>query len=135
MVAFGTIPPHPNPPPPGGREKQGSLPHQGGGRNKAPSPLVGEGETRLPPPLWGRAKQGSLPHQGGGRNKAPSPTRGGGETRPPPPWWGGLGWGGEREKMSNLPVPSYCLAEWGVCVRFAFPWINQLPPRRHPGRR
>src|SRR5579875_3850521 len=52
------FPPHPTPPPPGGREKQGSLPPGGGGRNKAPSPLVGEGETRLPPPLWGRVGVG-----------------------------------------------------------------------------
>src|SRR5579875_637895 len=70
MVAFGTIPPPPHPsptrgegetrlpPPPGGREKQGSLPHQGAGRNKAPSPTRGEGETTHPPPLWGRVGVG-----------------------------------------------------------------------------
>src|SRR5579884_1739385 len=73
-----------------------ALPHQGGGRNKAPSPTRGEGETRPPPPPGGREKQGPLPHQGGGRNKAPSPTRGEGETRlPPPP--------GGREKQGSLP--------------------------------
>src|SRR5579885_283630 len=35
-----------------------TLPHKGGGRNKAPSPKRGEGETRLPPPLWGRVGVG-----------------------------------------------------------------------------
>src|SRR5579875_3657712 len=82
---FFPLPPHPNPPPQGGREQQGSLPPCGGGSNKAPSPLGGEGATRLPPPLWGRVGVGGMVL--------------------PPPWWGGffslppggggLGWGGE----------------------------------------
>src|SRR5579875_3024688 len=75
--------PHPNPPPPGGRGPWFAPPPGGGGRNKAPSPLVGEGETKLPPPWWGREKQSALPHQGGGRTKAPSPLVGEG--------WGGGG--------------------------------------------
>jgi hypothetical protein len=40
---FFPFPPHPNPPPPGGREPCFSLPHQGGGSLVSPSPLVGEG--------------------------------------------------------------------------------------------
>jgi hypothetical protein len=124
---FGTIPPpQPSPtrgegetrlpPPPGGREKQGSLPRKGGGRNNAPSPTRGQGETRLPPPpggrenhfphpnpppQGGREKQRTLPHKGGGRNNAPSPTRGQGETRLPPPLWGRVGVGGKGKNVQS----------------------------------
>src|SRR5579875_1725173 len=79
---FFPFPPSPHPPPPGGREKQGPLPHQGGGRNKAPSPTRGEGETRPPPPPGGREKHAPLPLGGGG-----------------------LGWGGELCPIQ--PCPAY----------------------------
>ncbi len=124
-VTFFPFPPPPQPSPTrgegetrpplpqGGREKQGPLPHQGGGRNKAPSPTRGEGEPFPPPqpsPTRGEGEPFPPPQ--------PSPTRGEGETRHPPPpggrepWFslppggGGLGWGGKREKISNLSVPS-----------------------------
>src|SRR5579884_4273564 len=98
-VTFFPFPPHPNPPPPGGRENKGSLPHQGGGRTIPPTP--------------------TLPHQGGGRIKAPSPTRGEGEPFPPPqpsptrgegalllppPLWGRVGVGGESCQIQPCPV-------------------------------
>src|SRR5579875_23159 len=75
--------PHPNPPPQGGREKQNSLPHKGGGKNKTPSP------TR------GREKQNSLPHKGEGKTKLPPP-QGGGKNKTPSPTGG-------REKQNSLP--------------------------------
>jgi hypothetical protein len=106
-----------------------TLPHQGGGGLVSPSPLVGEGALFLPPPWWGRGPCFSLPPGGGGGRVSPSPTKGEGALFLPPPPRGrgpcfslppggggglvspsplvGEGWGGgEREKMSNLPVPS-----------------------------
>src|SRR5579883_1095878 len=88
-----SFPPHPNPPPQGGRALCFSLPHQGGGSFVSPSPTRGEGALFLPPPPGGRELCFSLPHQGGGRTKAPSPLV-------------GEGWGGGREKchFSLCPV-------------------------------
>src|SRR5579884_3567886 len=53
-----SFPPHPNPPPQGGREPCFSLPHQGGGSLVSPSPTRGEGALFLPPPWWGRVGVG-----------------------------------------------------------------------------
>src|SRR5579884_3384156 len=76
-----------------------TLPHKGGGRNKAPSPTRGEGETRLPPPQGGR------------------------ELILPPPLWGRVGVGGKGKKcqISLCPVLR-CLslfAFWGL-AHYAF---------------
>src|SRR5579875_1773354 len=112
QLNWAQFPPHPNPPPPGGREK------------KAPSPLVGEGEKgslppggggrkRLPPPWWGREKKAPSPLVGEGE-KGSLPPGGGGRKRLPPPWWGRVGVGGEREKNVRSPRAQYtslCFSE------------------------
>src|SRR5579875_253112 len=64
LVCIVLPPPHPSPPPQGGREFCFSLPHKGGGSFVFPSPTRGEGVLFFPPP------------QGGGSFVFPSPTRG-----------------------------------------------------------
>jgi hypothetical protein len=87
LEIFSLFPPHPNPPPPGGRETQGSLPPGGGGCLVSPSPLVGEGALFLPPPWWGRVGVGGMVL--------------------PPPWWGRVGVGGGKGKNVTSPRAQY----------------------------
>src|SRR5579875_529452 len=128
--------PHPNPPPQRG-EGEGetipptpTLPHKGGrGREKPfpppqPSPTKGGGGGRNNPPY-----PNPPPQRGRGREKPfpppqPSPTRGEGALLLPPPLWGRVGVGGEREKLSNLPVPSITRALTRPARQSVFEGVN-----------
>jgi len=60
----------------------------------------------------------------GGGNGSPSPLVGEGAFILPPPWWGRVGVGGEREKMSLLPVPSHNVLVCSVQLEFS----DRFPP-------
>ncbi len=56
------VPPHPNPPPQGGRGQLGLPPPlRGRGQLGLPPPLRGRGQLGLPPPLRGRVGVGGCP--------------------------------------------------------------------------
>jgi hypothetical protein len=82
-------PPHPNPPPQGGRE-QIQLPPPPGGREQIqlPPPQGEREQIQLPPHQGGGNKYNSLPHRGEGTNTTPSPTGGREQIQFPPPLWG-----------------------------------------------
>src|SRR5579884_4204010 len=90
------IPPHPNPPPRGGRESHSPppqpFPHEGGGRAIPPHPN--------PPPRGGRESHSPPPQ--------PSPTRGEGALFLPPPWWGRVGVGGNGAQFNRAQYNTPC---------------------------